>query len=90
MSIQKQLLFQEVGERVLHLMEEDNMNLGDMADRKAIKILEEIQALFRNSKGDIGGTMTQEEMAQQDFEILDQILSIFHSNGLETGALHDY
>lgn len=90
MSIQKQLLFQEIGERVLHLMEEDNMNLGDMADRKAIEILEEIQELFLSSKDDIGGTMTQKKMAQQDFEILDQILSIFHKNGLKTGALHDY
>ncbi|MFI3249751.1 MAG: hypothetical protein R3Y07_02150 [Eubacteriales bacterium] len=84
MSIHQELIHQELGKHVLNSLGE--LDFADMADKKAIMILEEIQNLFLSAKGDIG-ELSQE---QSDFEILDQILSIFHRHGLKTGNLHNY
>ncbi len=90
MSIQQELLYQELGKFVLSLIDEKEIDYAAMANKKAMMILEEIQQMFLTAKDDIGGDLTPEESAQQDFEILDGILSIFHQHGLQTGNLHDY
>lgn len=79
MSIKKELLHQELGKYILDSIIETPPDYEKMINQNAIIVLEEIQKLF----------LSQEE-ENDDFLLVDQIISIFHRHGLSTGSCHDF
>lgn len=77
-SIEYELLCTEIGKKILDSMPMGDFNFEKMADQRAVKIIEEIQAVLHK----------HEQLT--DFEIVDAIVDIFIKYHIDIGGCHDW
>ena len=78
MKVAEELLCQDIGRNVLNMLESCKEEFIETADAKAVEVLEKIKAvLYRH-----------EELS--DFEIVNEIVSIFIKYNIDIGGCHDF
>lgn len=70
------LVRRDVASFIASHIEEYVIDLDKIADTRATRIIEEIQKVLLNGK--------------DDFDIVEEIISIFKENGISAGGCHDF
>lgn len=79
MQIYGELLYQELGRYVADLLDMHKPKLEEEINSSAVKILQEIQAVFQDN-----------EVSENDFLIVEEIINILNRNGISTASCHDF
>lgn len=77
MKIKLELLKNYISDFINNRIEDFEINADEIADTAAIDILEEIQNIIKND------TLT-------DFEIVEEIISVFEKHNIDYGTCHDF
>lgn len=78
-KLYKKLVAQGLGEYLLNYVLEEPSSLNELATNQAVMILSELQEIF-----------SDKELIQDDFLLVDQIVSTLNKYGIDTGLCHDF
>ncbi len=70
------LIRRDVASFIASHIEEYVIDLDEIADTRATRIIEDIQHVLQNTK--------------DDFDIVEKIVCIFEENGISAGSCHDF
>ena len=77
MNIKTEIIKSYVSDMICNSISNFDIDADEIADTKAIKMLEEIQQILKNDSLD-------------DFEMVDEIVLVFHRNNIDAGVCHDF
>ncbi|MBQ7794316.1 MAG: hypothetical protein IJ366_07350 [Clostridia bacterium] len=77
MNIKMELFAKVITEAIIFKLNYSDIDLEKEIDSKAVTVLEQIQAVLNKT-------------GVSDFDIVEEIVTIFEDNGLDSGSCHDF
>ena len=77
MNIKTEIIKSYISDVVCNSISDFDIDADEIANSKAIEILEEIQQILKNDSLD-------------DFEMIDEIVCVFYKNNIDAGGCHDF
>ena len=77
MNIKTEIIKSYISDMICNSMSDFDIDADEIANSKAIEMLEEIQQILKNDSLD-------------DFEMIDEIVLVFYRNNIDAGGCHDF